>query len=109
MTASAEVSATIEALQRRISSPTPLRVEMNSSPYLFNPRGFEFTIGATYTLTLVGDAEFHTFSVSELWGDIFVNPGETVVQDITPDKIGTFKLFCVPHESLGMVGEVRIQ
>ena len=82
---------------------------MNSSPYLFNPRGFEFTIGATYTLTLVGDAEFHTFSVSELWGDIFVNPGETVVQDITPDKIGTFKLFCVPHESLGMVGEVRIQ
>ena len=88
---------------------TPVRVELSSQPYSFSPDGFDFTVGTTYSLTIVADAEFHTFSVSELWGDIFVNPNETVTQDITPDKAGTFKLFCVPHESTGMVGEVRVQ
>ncbi|MFH1141320.1 MAG: plastocyanin/azurin family copper-binding protein [Chloroflexota bacterium] len=41
--------------------------------------------------------------------DIVVNVGETVQQTITPTKAGTFKLICVPHEGLGMVGQVIVK
>ncbi len=91
--------------------PTPSEqffVFLTSSPYAFDPKVFSFTAGTTYTLTLIGDNEFHTFSVKELWGDIFINPNETVLQNVTPDQAGVFKLICLPHESLGMIGEVRV-
>ena len=91
--------------------PTPSEqffVFLTSSPYAFDPKSFSFTVSTTYTLTLIADNEFHTFSVKELWGDIFINPNETVLQNVTPDHAGVFKLFCVPHESLGMVGVVRV-
>lgn len=89
-------------------SGTPISVEMASNPYSYSTSEFSLNLGETYSLTLVGDAEFHTFSVSELWGDIYVNPNETVKQDITPSSAGTFKLYCIPHETTGMVGEITV-
>ena len=91
--------------------PTPSEqvfVFLTSNPYAFDPKSFSFKVGTTYTLTLVADNEFHTFSVKELWGDIFINPNETVLQNVTLDQVGTFKLICLPHESLDMIGEVRV-
>ena len=83
-------------------------VFLSSSPYAFGPKDFSFKVGTTYTLTLIGDNQIHTFSVKELWGDIFISPNETVLQNVTPDQKGVFKLICLPHESLGMIGEVRV-
>ena len=65
-------------------------------------------MGTTYTLTIEGQNEFHTFTVKDLDINIIINAGETVTVDITPDKVGTFRLICVPHLGLGMVGEVRV-
>ena len=89
-------------------SGTPISVEMFSNPYKYSSSEFSLNLGETYSLTLVGDAEFHTFSVSELWGDIYVNPNKTVKQDITPSSAGTFKLYCIPHETTGMLGEITV-
>ena len=91
-----------------VGAGTPIFVEMTSNPYKYSTSEFSLNLGETYSLTLVADAEFHTFSVSELWGDIYVNPNETVKQDITPGAAGTFKLYCIPHETTGMVGEVTV-
>ena len=52
--------------------------------------------------------EFHTFTVKELEIDIFINAGESVQEVVTFDQEGTFELVCIPHEALGMVGEVRV-
>ena len=86
----------------------PVNVINHTNPYVFEPNEFDFKVGTTYTLTIVGEDEFHTFTVKDLDIDIFVNAGETVVVDITPNKVGTFRLVCVPHLGLGMVGEVRV-
>ena len=99
--------------------PTPLSqqkcpadgvvVKLTSGPYAFDPKDFSFTADATYTLCLVGDDEFHTFTIDELGINISVKANETVVQDITPDKAGVFELFCVPHRALKMIGEIRVK
>ena len=106
-----EDTPVVVPVEPSVPLPTPSEqffVFLTSSPYAFDPKDFSFKAGTTYTLTLVADNEFHTFSVNELWGDIFINPNETVLQNVTPDQVGTFKLVCLPHESSGMIGEVRI-
>ncbi len=83
-------------------------VNLTSSPYAFDPKDFSFTAGTTYTVCLVADDELHTFTIDKLGINIFVKPNQTIVQDITPDKAGLFELFCIPHRSLRMIGEVRV-
>jgi plastocyanin len=41
------------------------------------------------------------------WDAGLVNPGQTFSH--TFDVVGTYKYFCVPHESLGMLGTVVVQ
>ena len=83
-------------------------VDLTSSPYAFDPKDFEFMVGTSTTLCFVGDDEFHTFTIQELGININIIPKEIVVVDVTPDQTGAFKLFCIPHEALGMTGEVRV-
>ena len=88
-------------------TPT-VQVALEEDPYRFEPSEFTCEAGETLTLVLTGDREFHTFTIDELGIDIFVNAGETITQEITCDKPGTFKLICIPHEALGMVGTVTV-
>ena len=83
-------------------------VVQTENPYVFQPDAYNFELGTTYTLAFEAPGEFHTFTVDELGINIFVNANETVQQDITPSTAGSFKLYCVPHESLGMVGTVTV-
>ena len=83
-------------------------VVQTENPYVFQPDAYNFELGTTYTLAFEAPGEFHTFTVDELGINIFVNANESVQQDITPSKAGSFKLYCVPHESLGMVGTVTV-
>ena len=85
-----------------------VKVTQKENPYVFVPDAYEFELGKTYTLVFESTDEFHTFNVDELGIEIFVNPGEEVKQEITPSVPGTFKLYCIPHESLGMVGTVTV-
>ena len=86
-----------------------VNITQTENPYVFIPDTYDLALGKTYTLKFVPTNEFHTFNVDELGIEIFINVGESVQQDITPTEAGTFKLYCVPHQGLGMVGEIRVQ
>ena len=92
-----------------------VNVVQTEEPYAFVPDTFNFELNKTYTLHFPEPKEFHTFTVQDLTieeasiVDIFINAGETVQQTITPTNVGTFKLTCIPHEGLGMVGQVIVQ
>ena len=84
------------------------KVIQKENPYIFDPETIDWTLNTTYTLQFSDVNEFHTFNVDELGIEVYVNAGETVTQDVTPDIAGSFKLYCVPHESLGMIGTVNV-
>ena len=86
-----------------------VNIIQHETPYSFEPATFAFEVNKTYALTFASVGEFHTFTVRDLGIDIFILPGEAVQVDVTPSKVGTFQLICVPHEGLGMVGEVIVQ
>ena len=85
-----------------------VNVTHNENPYVFKPDSYDFELGKTYSLVFEPPGEFHTFNVDELGIEISIFPGETVTQTITPSVAGSFKLYCIPHESLGMVGTVTV-
>ena len=96
-----------------------VNIKLSENPYSYAPTTFNFEVGKAYTLTFSKPAEFHTFTVQGLTYkeaikatdtvDIFINIGEAIQQTITPTKAGTFKLFCLPHEGLDMVGKVIVK
>ena len=91
------------------------RVDVNledpggSGAYKFDPAKFSFSAGQEVTFVLTSESEFHTFTVEELDTDVSVDARETVGLTYTFDKAGTYKLICIPHEALGMVGEIVVQ
>ena len=85
-----------------------VNVTQTESPYVFKPDAYNFELGKTYSLVFEAPREFHTFNVDELGIEIFINAEESVQQDITPSTAGSFKLYCIPHESQGMVGTVNV-
>ena len=59
--------------------------------------------------TLSAETEFHTFTVDELGIDESVDASEKIRFSFTFDRAGIYKLVCIPHESLGMVGTITVQ
>ena len=80
-----------------------------SGEYLFVPKDMTFNLGDNVCLTLSAETEAHTFTVDELGIDVDLNPGDVVQHSYTFDKPGTFRLYCIPHETLGMVGTITVQ
>ena len=66
-------------------------------------------IGEKITFKITSESEFHTFTIDEL--DIYetADGGESFEFTVTFETPGTYKLYCVPHETLGMIGEVTVQ
>jgi plastocyanin len=85
-----------------------VQVTLTESPYAFSPSKLSLQSGKSYTLQFNAPKEFHTFTVVGLGIDIFINANEAVKADVTPTKTGAFKLICVPHEALGMTGDVTV-
>ena len=85
-----------------------VNITLTENPFTFQPDGYDFKVGTTYALTFSVPGDFHTFTIEKLGIDIFINAGDSVQQEITFDTAGTYKLICVPHEALGMVGEIRV-
>lgn len=85
-----------------------LNVSVRENPYVFDPTTLNLTNGKTYSLEIPAPKEFHTFTIDELGINIYITPGTAVKQDITPNKVGTFTLKCMPHESLGMKATVTV-
>jgi plastocyanin len=77
--------------------------------YLYEPANLTFTVGEKITFKITSETEFHTFTIDEL--DIYetADAGESYEFTITFETAGTYRLYCVPHETLGMIGEVTVQ
>ena len=85
------------------------RDQAGSGEYRFDPAELRFEVGQEVTFSLSGETEFHTFTVEELGIDVSMDIGETVEYSHTFDRAGTFRLFCIPHEALGMTGEIVVE
>ncbi len=80
-----------------------------SGEYRFDPSAFRFQVGQEVTFALISETEFHTFTVDDLDIDVSMDAGETVLFTFTFDTPGTYELICIPHQSLGMVGEIVVE
>ena len=80
-----------------------------SGEYRFDPAELRFKAGQEVTFFLTGETEFHTFTVEELGIDVSLEAGEIVEYTYTFDEPGTFELTCIPHELLGMTGEIVVE
>lgn len=84
-------------------------IRVDLSNYKFEPSSITVKKGEKIRLILTSKDIYHTFTIDELGINIEVSPGQTVTREIVADRSGTFRLYCVPHESLGMVGEFTVE
>lgn len=80
-----------------------------SGEYVFDAKDLTFRVGDVIAFTLSAETEFHTFTVDELGIDESVDASEEIRFSFTFDRAGTYKLVCIPHESLGMIGTITVQ
>lgn len=80
-----------------------------SGEYRFDPSEFKFETGQEVTFAFTAETEFHTFTVDDLDIDVSIDAGETVPFTFTFNRPGTFELICIPHQALGMVGEIVVE
>ena len=77
--------------------------------YEFVPSEITVSVGETVTFSLMAETEFHTFTVDDLGIDESIESGETANYSHTFDKVGTFKIVCLVHETSGMIGTITVQ
>jgi plastocyanin len=77
--------------------------------YVYDPVEITVSAGETIELVLASQNEFHSFTVDDLGIDVEVEAGETSELVFTFDEPGTYDFICLPHESLGMVGQIIVQ
>ena len=85
------------------------RDQSGSGEYRFDPPEFTFKVGQEVTFALVSQTEFHTFTVDELGIDVSIDAGTTELFTFEFAKAGTYKLICIPHEALGMIGQIVVE
>jgi plastocyanin len=108
------------APQAKSQSQT-LTVSMNEAPYRYTPATLTVPTGATVTWTNAG-AEPHTVTADPSkavnaadvmlpagaapWDSGLLTSGQSYSHTFT--TAGTYKYFCIPHESLGMVATITV-
>ncbi len=103
-TAAASPSASVDEDVVKVVNRDP----GGSGKYEFSPKELTFSVGETVTFQVSAETEFHTFEVDELEISKEMEAGQTIEFEYTFDKAGTFKLYCVPHEALGMTGTITV-
>ena len=115
----ATVAPTVTAIETPAAAPEPSipdgavtvinRDQSGSGEYRFDPSELTFKVGQEVTFALVAQTELHTFTVDELGIDVFIDPGTTELFTFEFAKAGTYNLICIPHESLGMTGQIVVE
>ena len=85
------------------------RDQSGSGEYRFDPSELTFKVGQEVTFALFAQTEFHTFTVDELGIDVSIDAGTTELFTFEFAKAGTYKLICIPHETLGMTGQIVVE
>ena len=78
-----------------------------SGKYQFSPSDLTFKVGEKVEFTLLGETEFHTFTVDDLGIDESLDAEEEVVFTFTFDTAGTFDLICLAHPQ--MTGAITVE
>ena len=85
------------------------RDQSGSGEYRFDPSELTFKVGQEVTFAVVSQTEFHTFTVDELGIDVSIDAGTTELFTFEFAKAGSYKLICIPHEALGMIGQIVVE
>jgi nitrite reductase (NO-forming) len=95
-------------------TPTPVATEteirVNLRYPFFRPSAITAVKGQTVKLTVYSADRPHTFTIDELGIDIAADMGQTVTEEFTVEKAGTFTFYCaVPgHRDAGMEGTLKV-
>ena len=82
--------------------------EVEAKDNLFEPKSLTVPAGAVSVTVKNTGAAPHTYTNKDLGIDLVVAAGKTAEGKIADAKPGTYKIVCVYHESLGMVGELVV-
>lgn len=81
-----------------------VRMEDNA----FDPANITVEPGTTVTWVQSGNNPHTTTSYDGLWDSGMIEGGSGGTFSFTFEEPGTFDYFCIPHESLGMIGSVTV-
>lgn len=74
--------------------------DVNLERFSFQPEAYEIAAGEEVTFRIHNaDPVTHTFTNRELGLDTTVLPGNDALVTFTPERAGTYTLYCVPHSS----------
>ena len=94
--------AAIESIQ-----PVPIAAAVSNvrvTGLSFSPR--DLTIAPGDTVTFTGGGGFHT--VTGDGAEPFCGPGAFTTCSVTFSNVGVYAYHCIPHQSFGMVGVIRV-
>ena len=74
----------------------------------FSPANITVEPGTTITWVQEGNNPHTTTSYDGLWDSGMIQPGSGGSFSFTFDEPGTFDYYCIPHESMGMIGSVTV-
>lgn len=74
----------------------------------FSPANITVEPGTTVTWVQEGNNPHTTTSYDGLWDSGMIQPGSGGSFSFTFDEPGTFDYYCIPHESMGMIGSVTV-
>ena len=80
-----------------------------SGVYEFSPSELNFNVGEAILFEMTAEKEFHTFTIDEIEIDEVVDGGQTTKFQISFDRPGVFRFYCIPHEAFGMVGTITVE
>ena len=74
----------------------------------FEPANITVEPGTTVTWVQSGNNSHTTTSYDGLWDSGMIEGGSGGTFSFTFEEPGTYDYFCIPHESLGMIGSVTV-
>ena len=74
----------------------------------FDPANITVEPGTTVTWVQSGENPHTTTSYDGLWDSGMIEGGSGGTFSFTFEEPGTYDYFCIPHESLGMIGSVTV-
>jgi plastocyanin len=74
----------------------------------FDPANITVEPGTTVTWVQSGNNPHTTTSYDRLWDSGMIEGGSGGTFSFTFEEPGTYDYFCIPHESLGMIGSVTV-
>jgi plastocyanin len=104
--------ATLSLVVLLVFAPSALaqgqEVTVRMEDNFFEPANITVEPGTTVTWVQSGNNPHTTTSYDGLWDSGMIEGGSGGTFSFTFEEPGTFDYFCIPHESLGMIGSVTV-